>query len=182
MAVETEKKSPATETEVTSESSEPADLEPQDQSSVEAEAANPDSTAVDQEKSTAEDPPLDSDVSGEIASTSETIPVEADVEASSLPPDEDPVHLNRILNMKVPIIVQIAKKKMKVGEVMKLNIGTVIQFDQDAYQYIDLMVNNEVIGLGQPVKLGEKFGLKITQLSDITHTIKSLGVGPDSGS
>jgi len=92
---------------------------------------------------------------------------------------DQPENLDRILSMKVPIIVRIAKKKMKVGEVMKLNIGTVIQFDQDAYQYIDLMVNNETIGLGQPVKIGENFGLKITQLGDITDTIKSLGQSSD---
>jgi len=93
---------------------------------------------------------------------------------------EQPENLERILNMNVPIIVRIAKKKMKIGEVMKLNIGTVMQFDQDAYQHIDLMVNNEIIGLGQPVKVGENFGLKITQLGDITHTIKSLGQASDS--
>lgn len=93
---------------------------------------------------------------------------------------EQPENLDRILNMNVPIIVRIAKKKMKIGEVMKLNIGTVMQFEQDAYQYIDLMVNNEIIGLGQPVKISENFGLKITQLGDITHTIKSLGQASDS--
>ena len=93
---------------------------------------------------------------------------------------EQPENLDRILNMNVPIIVRIAKKKMKIGEVMKLNIGTVMQFEQDTYQYIDLMVNNEIIGLGQPVKISENFGLKITQLGDITHTIKSLGQASDS--
>ena len=36
------------------------------------------------------------------------------------------------------------------------------------------------IGLGQPVKISENFGLKITQLGDITHTIKSLGQASDS--
>ena len=37
------------------------------------------------------------------------------------------------------------------------------------------MVNNEVIGLGQPVKIGENFGLKITQVGDLSDTIKRLG-------
>jgi len=154
MAVETENNFPSSEANTVSEPADQADLEPQDQSSAELEAADPLSTAEDQAKPAVENPPA----------------------------DKEPAHLNRILNMKVPIIVRIAKKKMKVSEVMKLNIGTVIQFDQDAYQYIDLMVNNEVIGLGQPVKLGEKFGLKITEFSDITHTIKSLGGGSESGS
>ena len=84
-------------------------------------------------------------------------------------------HLERILNMKVPIIIKIAQKKMHVRDILKLNLGTVIQFEQDAYQYVDLMVNNSIIGLGQTVKVGENFGLKISQIGDITETIKSLG-------
>ncbi|MBN1846577.1 MAG: FliM/FliN family flagellar motor switch protein [Sedimentisphaerales bacterium] len=100
-------------------------------------------------------------------------------------PDECPSnevaeeHLERIFKMKVPIIVRIAQKNMTVGEILKLHIGTVIQFEQDAYQHIDLMVNNAVIGLGQPVKVGENFGLRITQIGDIAHTIKSLGEQPN---
>ncbi|MBN2375875.1 MAG: FliM/FliN family flagellar motor switch protein [Sedimentisphaerales bacterium] len=84
-------------------------------------------------------------------------------------------HLERILNMKVPVIIKIAQKKMHLRDILKLNLGTVIQFEQDAYRYVDLMVNNSTIGLGQTVKVGENFGLKISQIGDITDTIKSLG-------
>jgi flagellar motor switch protein FliN/FliY len=84
-------------------------------------------------------------------------------------------NLDRILSMKVPVIVRIARKRISVGEVLKFNTGSVIQFEQDAEQHIDLMVNNAIIGLGQAVKLGENFGLKITEIADVADTIKSLG-------
>ena len=77
--------------------------------------------------------------------------------------------------MKVPIIVKIAEKRMRIGKVLKLHLGSVLQFDQDADQRVELMVNNSTIGLGLPVKIGENFGLRITQIGDITETIKSLG-------
>ena len=64
---------------------------------------------------------------------------------------------------------------MTVEDVLKISLGSIITFDKDAYQHIDLMVNNSVIGLGQPVKKGENFGLRITQIGEITDTIKSLG-------
>jgi len=38
------------------------------------------------------------------------------------------------------------------------------------------MVNNSTIGLGQAVKIGENFGLKITQIGPVEETIKSLGI------
>ncbi len=83
--------------------------------------------------------------------------------------------LDRILKMKVPVIVKVAEKKMTMANVLKLNIGSIIQFDKDAYQHIDLMANNRTIGLGQPVKIGENFGLRIVQICDISETIRSLG-------
>ncbi|MBN1765416.1 MAG: FliM/FliN family flagellar motor switch protein [Sedimentisphaerales bacterium] len=83
--------------------------------------------------------------------------------------------LKRILFMKVPVIVKIVQKTMTMQNILKLNIGSVIQFDKDAYELIDLMVNNSTIGLGQPVKIGEKFGIKITNIGEVTDTIKSLG-------
>lgn len=84
--------------------------------------------------------------------------------------------LDRILEMKIPVIVKVVEKPMTISAVLKLNIGSVITFNKDAYQHIDLMVNNTTIGIGQTVKIGEKFGLRITQIGDIEQTIKSLGL------
>ncbi|MBI9015718.1 MAG: FliM/FliN family flagellar motor switch protein [Phycisphaerae bacterium] len=86
-------------------------------------------------------------------------------------------HIDRILKMEVPVIVKVAEKKMTMQNVLMLNIGSIIQFDKDAYQHIDLMANNRTIGLGQPVKIGENFGLKIMQIGDVAETIRSLGGG-----
>ena len=77
--------------------------------------------------------------------------------------------------MHVPVIVKIAEKKMKVSEVLRLNIGSVIPFDKDAYQHIDLLVNNSTIGLGQPVKIGENFGLRINETCTVADRIDALG-------
>jgi len=96
---------------------------------------------------------------------------------STISGEHEAKNLQQILSIKVPIIVKVAQKNMKMAEILKLHIGTVIQFDQDAYQHIELMVNNSTIGLGQPVKVGENFGLKITQIGDITDTIKALQDG-----
>ncbi len=88
---------------------------------------------------------------------------------------DDQERLDRILKIRMPVIVRIAERRMTIENILKLSIGSIIQFDKDAYQMIDLMINNSVIGLGQPVKIGENFGIKIIQIGDITNTIKSLG-------
>jgi flagellar motor switch protein FliN/FliY len=65
-----------------------------------------------------------------------------------------------------------------MAEILRLHLGSVIPFEQDAYRHIDLMVNNAVIGIGQAVKVGENFGLKITEMGPMADRIRSLG--PDS--
>ena len=90
------------------------------------------------------------------------------------PANERSERLESILSIKVPIIVKVTEKKLRMADILKFNLGNVIHFDQDAYQHVELMVNNTTIGLGQPVKIGENFGLKIIQVGDITDTIKAL--------
>ncbi|MBN2212173.1 MAG: FliM/FliN family flagellar motor switch protein [Sedimentisphaerales bacterium] len=84
-------------------------------------------------------------------------------------------NVQQLLRMKVPVIVKVTEKKLRLKDVLKWNLGSIIVFEKDAYQNIDLMVNNATVGLGQPVKIGEKFGLKITQIKDPAETIRSLG-------
>ena len=101
--------------------------------------------------------------------------VEAPAQSDSA--QEGAKKIDGILSMKIPVIVKIAEKNMVISSILKLNLGSVITFEKDAYQNVDLMVNNSTIGLGQPVKIGENFGLRIIQINDIQDTIKSLGGG-----
>lgn len=101
-------------------------------------------------------------------------------QADQNPADGPEEHLGRILAMKIPVIVKITEKRMAMEKILKLSIGSMVQFDKDAYQHIDLMINNTTVGFGQPVKVGENFGLKVVQIGDIAETIKSLGGGEES--
>ena len=92
---------------------------------------------------------------------------------------EDSDKLSNILAMRVPVIVKLAQKTLAMSDVMRFHLGSVIGFDKDAYEHVELMVNNHTIGLGQPVKIGENFGLRIVEITAVTETIKSLGEQPN---
>jgi flagellar motor switch/type III secretory pathway protein FliN len=107
-------------------------------------------------------------------------PVRPDVSGSSLVSvapsgkgrvDED---LQRILNLEVSVIVRLANRPMRVGEIMKLATGAIIEFDKPADADLDLMVGNEVIGFGQPVKVGENFGLRVLHILSVREKIEAL--------
>ena len=83
--------------------------------------------------------------------------------------------LDRILQLEVPIIVKLADRKLTLQEVMRLGPGAIIEFFKASDEPLELLINNKTIALGETVKVGENFGLKITQIGDVKQVIQSLG-------
>src|SRR4051812_23324842 len=83
--------------------------------------------------------------------------------------------LQRILRMRVPVIVRLAERTMTMSEVMRLGVGAIVEFTRSSDEPLELLVNNKVVGLGEAVKVGENFGLKISQIGDVKQVIRSLG-------
>ncbi len=86
-----------------------------------------------------------------------------------------PVDLLRILQLEVPVIVQLADRYMEMADVLMLNVGSVIEFDRKFDAELELVVSDRQIGLGHAVKVGENFGLRITRIGTIYNTIRALG-------
>jgi len=82
--------------------------------------------------------------------------------------------LARILGLSVPIIVKLADRKLSVAEVMRLDVGAIIEFSKSSEEPLELMINNKVVGAGEAVKVREKFGLRITSIGDVRHLIQSM--------
>jgi flagellar motor switch protein FliN/FliY len=160
----------------------PADLENAQQGvTVEADSTEDNSPQPPSESAPQEQ--AASDTSAPQVSDSQEVGVEATPAQSQADPSKQHEKLQRLLSMRVPVIVKVAQKKITIGNMLKFHMGSIIQFDKDAYQQLELMINNSTIGLGQPIKIGEKFGLRITQVGEITETIKSLSrhhIGPDT--
>ena len=88
-----------------------------------------------------------------------------------------PAELQRILKLEVPVIVKLAERRLMLSEVMRLGTGAIIEFFKSSDEPLELLINNKVIGVGETVKVGENFGLRITQIGDLRQVIKSLGDG-----
>ena len=86
-----------------------------------------------------------------------------------------PTELQRILKLQVPVIVKLAERRLMLSEVMRLGTGAIIEFFKSSDEPLELLINNKVIGMGETVKVGENFGLRITQIGDLKQVIKSLG-------
>jgi len=83
--------------------------------------------------------------------------------------------ITRILDLQVPVIVQLADNTMPLSEILGLTTGAIIEFEKPADGELDLMINNKCIGKGQAVKVGENFGLRVTGIGSLHDRIKAMG-------
>lgn len=85
-----------------------------------------------------------------------------------------PEGLGRILRIKVPLMVVLARRKMRVREILNICIGSIIEFDKPSDEELELLVNNRSIAFGHAVKVGEDFGLRVMRIHDVRSRIDAL--------
>ena len=89
---------------------------------------------------------------------------------------------NQILALEVPIVVRLGERRMPVRDVISLVPGMIIELTKSADEELDLLVNNRQIGHGNAVKLGENFGIQITNIGDQRERVAAMsGVQPTTG-
>ena len=88
---------------------------------------------------------------------------------------EQPKNLDRILSIELPIVVLLARKRMRVEEILRLIPGTVLEFDKPVTDPLDLLVNEQVIARGDTIKVGEHLGLQVREIASPKETIRALG-------
>jgi len=82
--------------------------------------------------------------------------------------------IQTILKIAVPVIVEIGTANKTLEEVLKLAPGSLIELDKHAEEELDLLVNNKSIGTGVAVKVGENFGIKITQTGSTRQILDAM--------
>ena len=87
----------------------------------------------------------------------------------SLPP-----YTQSLLRIRVPVVVTLAEKRQVLSKVLEISPGTIIQFEKSCEEMLDLSVANRSIAAGEAVKVGDKFGLRITSMTPPDERFHSL--------
>lgn len=86
----------------------------------------------------------------------------ADFERTMLGSTEVPI--NMLLDLTLPVSIELGRTSMTVQELLRLGRGSVIQLDRLAGEPIDIYVGDRRFAEGEVVVLGEHFGVRITRL------------------
>ena len=90
-------------------------------------------------------------------------------------PPTSPDELKRILKLEVPVIVKLAERRLPVSEVLRLGVGSIIEFMKRNEEPLELLVNNKAVATGEAVKVGENFGLRVRKVGDPRDLVAALG-------
>ncbi|MDQ7045380.1 MAG: flagellar motor switch protein FliY [Sulfurimonas sp.] len=79
-----------------------------------------------------------------------------------------------IMDVKLPVRVRIGRKKMLLKDVLNMDIGSVIELNQLANDPLEILVDNNVIALGEVVIVDGNFGVQITSIGSKKDRLTQL--------
>lgn len=75
-----------------------------------------------------------------------------------------PVYSRSLLKIRTSVRVTLASTRLSVRQILELAPGSLIQFQKAYDEPLDLEVGAQRVAQGEAVKIGEKFGLRITAI------------------
>lgn len=72
--------------------------------------------------------------------------------------------LSLVLDVPVSVTVELGRKTVAIGALMQLGPGAVLELGKAAGESLDLLVNGKLVARGEAVVVGEKYGIRITEV------------------
>ena len=85
-------------------------------------------------------------------------------ELAQMPADGGEVPISLLMDLTLPLSIELGRTSMTVQEVLRLGRGSVVQLDRLAGEPIDVYVGDRRFAEGEVVVLGEHFGIRITRI------------------
>ena len=72
-----------------------------------------------------------------------------------------PTYARGLMRISVPVTVTLASQRKPIHEIIELGPGSIVKFDKTCDEPLELAIGDRVIAMGEVVKVGDKFGLRI---------------------
>ncbi|MFT5698025.1 MAG: flagellar motor switch protein FliN/FliY [Desulforhopalus sp.] len=84
-------------------------------------------------------------------------------------------NLDFLYDIPLNISVEVGRSKIKLKDLLKMGEGYVLELDKLAGEPLDLYVNSKLIAKGEAVMVGEKFGIRLTDVVSTADRLENLG-------
>ena len=84
-------------------------------------------------------------------------------------------NLRMLQDVDVKLTVEIGSTTLSLRELLALGEASVIELDRQANELLDVLVNGTLIGRGEVVTVGDRFGVRMTELVTPDKSAPSRG-------
>lgn len=82
--------------------------------------------------------------------------------------------LDFILDIPLEVTVEMGRTRMLINDLLQIGQGSVIELNRLAGEPLDILINSKLIARGEVVVVGEKFGIRITDIVSPLERVKRL--------
>ena len=83
--------------------------------------------------------------------------------------------LDRILEIPLNIHVELGRKRMRIHELLAVDVGSVVELGTPAGTPLSIYANNVLVAQGEAVIVGERYGIRITDIVPASERVRRLG-------
>ncbi len=95
------------------------------------------------------------------------------------PPSDDRSEIDRILDVTVRLSVEIGRRRIAIADVLSMAPGSVIEFTKAMDEPLDIYVSDQLIARGEAVVIGERYGVRITEVVSHGERLRGSGVSEE---
>lgn len=96
--------------------------------------------------------------------------------ATAKPPAQHEARgLEFLYDVPLQISVEVGRSKILLKDLLKMGEGYIIELDKLAGDPLDLYVNSRLIARGEAVMVGDKFGIRLTDVVSPMDRVEQLG-------
>ena len=83
-------------------------------------------------------------------------------------------NLRVLENIEVKLTVEVGSTEIKIRDLLRLNEGSVVELDRLAGDPLDILANGVKIAKGEVVMVGERFGIRFTEVTNPENRVQKL--------
>jgi flagellar motor switch protein FliN/FliY len=84
-------------------------------------------------------------------------------------------NLEFLFDVPLQVSVELGRARILLRDLLQMGEGYVVELDKFSGAPLDLYVNSRLIARGEAVKVGDKFGIKLTEVVSQSDRIAQLG-------
>ncbi len=82
--------------------------------------------------------------------------------------------LELLLDIQLPVSIELGRTSMLIRNILRLGRGSVIEFEKQVSEPVDVLINGKKIAEGEVVVIDKHFGLRITTLVDPSDRLRAI--------